>query len=126
MKYSIKIEYTTSDSFNPPRRQVENLELRWTNIDIAKENLIRINEHFTYYEAQDRFYLKAQKEEITAKSKNQPWYYKEGKAHEAESYLYLKKDDGTEHRICAFWIGYFERLIAAEIVIDMSDMRIEF
>lgn len=39
MTYKIKIYYRTGDSYNS-NEYTDNLEFEWTNIDIAKDNLI--------------------------------------------------------------------------------------
>lgn len=48
--YRIKISYLTGDSFGT-QDTYDYLELTWKNLDIAKENLQRIKEHYELYEA---------------------------------------------------------------------------
>jgi hypothetical protein len=48
MEYRIKISYQTGDSFHSEDAE-DYLELTWKNIDIAKENLQRIKEHYEMY-----------------------------------------------------------------------------
>jgi len=48
MEYKIKIEYCTGNSFGS-EDESGYLDLSWKNIDIAKENLKRIKEHYEQY-----------------------------------------------------------------------------
>ena len=52
--YRIKISYLTGDSFGT-QDTYDYLELTWKNLDIAKENLQRIKEHYELYEAVDSY-----------------------------------------------------------------------
>jgi len=45
---------------------------------------------------------------------------------DAQYNLILKTDDGNDWQFWAPWCGYFERLEWAEVVVDNSDMRIDF
>ena len=48
MEYKIRIDYCTGNSFGSEDMN-EYLDLYWSNIDIAKENLKRIKEHYEQY-----------------------------------------------------------------------------
>lgn len=45
MLYKIKIEYKTGNSFGSHDEEGE-IEYKWENLEIAKENLKRIKEHY--------------------------------------------------------------------------------
>ena len=52
--YRIKISYSTGNSFGSDDTW-DYLELTWKDLDIAKENLQRIKEHYTLYEGVDGY-----------------------------------------------------------------------
>jgi hypothetical protein len=115
--YSINITYKTGDSYSSSIRQSE-IELQWNNLKIAKENLLRIKEHYDWYNDNNSTY----------KSGNipEPEWHKNIKT---DKYIYdqtmfLKTDDGDEMIFYPFWFGYFERLISAEII--FINMKIKF
>lgn len=123
-KYKIKYNYETSDSFTPAHDCVGYLEAIWTNLDIIKENLQRIREHYEYYRKINSCYSSMSVKEIKAFKKEcakKNWFVKEW-----EDSLKLKADNGVDFQISAPWCGYFDRLIEAEIVADQSDMKISF
>lgn len=110
MIYKIKAKYETGDSFSNSVEE-STLELTWTNLDVAKENLKRIKEHYTYYsKIENSYHSKKEDELIRQEMKKQRWY--------ADNYigcLKLITDEGKELQFSAFWTGYFEKLIWAKI-----------
>lgn len=97
--YNIEIDYTTGDSFNSYREK-ELVGIVTTDLDKAKENVRRIKYHYENH-AED------------------PDFYKRYK-------LKLLTDEG-EREIVPFWIGYFETLHGAKIVVeDDPDMAFQF
>jgi hypothetical protein len=105
--YKIKVEYGTGDSFNSYDEE-KILSLFWENIDIAKQNLVRIREHYEWVENDGP----------------QPKWMKnvKGKQYAEDKFnISLLKDNGSEEKVCASWIGYFERLYGASIVSDPED-----
>lgn len=93
--YGIEIDYTTGSSFNSERIHRESVGIVTTDIDKAKENLKRIKDHY-------------------GECSENPDY---GKTFELE----LLTDDSTR-TISPFWIGYFETLHGAKVVIDDEEM----
>jgi hypothetical protein len=76
MKHTILIDYTTGDSFGHERSE-QPLELEWDNLDIAKENLQRIKEHYHFVSALDSYELRYSKEKtelLIEENKNKPWF----------------------------------------------------
>ena len=153
-KYKIKISYTTGDSFHT-EDTFDYLELDFNDLDIAKENLQRISEHYKMYkELNYNYYRDYSREEIIAENINKPWFVNMPKlfcistgnamdekykqtvgignweyrpdSYYSEHCLKLKADNGNEMQISAFWSGYFETLNCVEIVVDESDMKINF
>lgn len=153
MKFRIKLSYTTGDSFGSESTQ-DYLELEWDIIEVAKDNLQRIKEHYKMYRDLNSYsYKKKSKDEIFAENKEKSWFVyspklfsKNGEAitqdtankigrdnyiikpdeHLGTYCLKLIADNGNEMQISAFWCGYFETLHSAEIEFDDSDIRIEF
>jgi len=95
--YDIEITYTTGNSFGS-ERLVEDLCNPVTSLDVAKENLKRIKEHYIKYED----------------SPNTGGYYQ----------LTLLTD-GKDRTISPFWIGYFETLHGARVIAE-ADTDMEF
>jgi hypothetical protein len=122
--YKIKYVYDTGDSFHTEEGVEGILEFTWTSIDIAKENLQRIKEHYEHYKGQhsmfDRLSKKAQKEKL-AQIKEKDWFDAK-----YESCIKLKADNGNLCSIYPPWIGYFESLVSVEIIEDNSDRKIVF
>lgn len=115
--YTININYDTGDSFNSYPNQEETIELEFKNLEIAKENLIAIKEHYKLYKSYENSYSRKKDNEALENeykdrywkvSSNDPW---------ADKYrINFKTDDGKIMQIYCFWCGYFENLNYAEVV----------
>lgn len=155
MKYKIKIEYQTGNSFCS-EDETRYIDITWENIDVAKENLRRIKEHYEQYREinsyksgknksiKDILNLNIDKKwfvykpKLVSKMNGYPINEKTKKKfgmknceyvpdeHSATYCLKLKTDEGDDYQLYTFWCGYFEELYSAEIEIDNSDMKIEF
>ena len=103
--YTIKIYYRTGDSFHTEDTE-QILEGSWDNLVILRANLERIKNHYKYYETIYGYslYKLPELEEPENWNKEYPW----------QITLYL--DNGNEWKFHAFWCGYFETLLGAEIV----------
>jgi hypothetical protein len=128
-KYRINISYYTGNSFGSEDVE-ETLDPIWENLDIAKENLIRIKEHYQMYFDMNHTWGRNNKpDDILNKHRDKPWFVDEQGSmpqYYAEHTLNLKLDNGNDYRISAFWCGYFEGLYEAEIIADETDMKISF
>jgi len=130
-KYKIKISYKTGDSFNDYERE-DNLELDWDDLSIAKANLQRINEHYQQYKSLNGYSTKSKsREQIFKDNRKKDWFVgfeRNGRTDDymAEHCIILKTDGDADLQLSCFWCGYFESLRSAEIIIDNSDMKIEF
>lgn len=80
-KYKLKYNYDTGNSFNTDYGLEEYLELEHNNLDIAKENLKRIELHYIQYKELNNisWSSKMTVEDILEKNKNEPWFVKEDK-----------------------------------------------
>ena len=145
--YKIKINYSSGDSFNKYDGLEQFLEPIWSNIDIAKENLKRIQEHHNWVKNFDPnsfnmrygYNLTDEQNEVIKKMgygderykyleticiKNAPSFVKIGKKfnlHDLTYYIDLLDDNRNNVRITAFWEGYFETLHGASIVAYEED-----
>ena len=153
MKYKIKIEYQTGDSFHH-EDAIDYLDYEWENIDVAKENLKRIEEHYKMHCATNAFSNYDSQDEIIEKYKDKIWFVKRtyishikknycvDKSNNdyilhpekyvikidldhATQYIMLLTDKRTEFQESCFWCGYFESLYLAEIVPELNDMKYE-
>jgi len=115
MAYQILIDYETGDSFNSERREGM-LNITWQNVDIAKENLVRIKEHYAWYDyMNDNYGQYKYKNKIPQRP---AWH-----DNKHDFSVKLKMDNGGEMDMSAFWCGYFETLYGASIVEEKdSDM----
>ncbi len=152
--YNIKIEYRTGDSFGS-EDMTEEIEGSWSNLEIAKENLNSIAEHYKMHQdINNNYRSKKSKYQWFEENKNKSWFVNKPKLfcissnnaidekdkkrvgkdnweyrpddYYAEYCLKLKCDNGEYMQISAFWCGYFEALYSAEIVIDNKGMKITF
>jgi len=93
--YDIAIDYQTGDSFNTESIKGERIGIITSDLDKAKENLLRIKKQYLKYLDIDCY-------------------------SGAFSKIKLLTDEGVRE-ISPFWIGYFETLYRAEIVMDLND-----
>jgi hypothetical protein len=127
-KFSIKINYNTGDSFNSETDVEGVIEISWENEEVAKRNLKRIEEHYTYYlDIHNHSRLDSSKKrlkELTEAAKTKDWY-----SHPYPNIIILlEEDSGKMTSVISFWTGYFESLNDAEIVenLDDSDRKVTF
>ena len=122
IEYKIKIDYNTGDSFNTHEHCIDYLDYGWKNLDVVKENLKRIKEHYTAYLAIEKSYSNKQIKNWDS-YKNERWYCKQYPAFS----ITLLKDDETDFTVSSgLWCGYFESLNSAEIEFQDLDMKITF
>lgn len=118
--YRIKYEYRTGDSFHTEDRE-EILEYEWKNLDVVKECLKRIREHYKWYESIENHYAyRHEKVEKPAWHNIQKQDYIMGNEH---CLINLPLDNGKEIQFWPPWCGYFEQLYGAEIVPCDNDMK---
>src|SRR3982751_6236244 len=106
MRYTIKIDYTTGDTFQTYETS-EELGISWENLDVAKEALRRISELDKIEsdnESIERGWAKFEKKKIEYVD---PKTLKSYSPEYPEVCIMLPLDDGTEHRHSTFWRGYF-------------------
>jgi hypothetical protein len=123
MKYKIyynKIyyNYNTGDSFYEENNIEEVLEGEYTNLDIAKANIKRIEAHYKYYREINGYNNKSDTE-IRGRYKREDWY--------VEGYdfnIKLQANNGEFYQIHAPWCGYFESLNSVEIKSNNDNMKI--
>jgi hypothetical protein len=126
-RYTIKVYYRTGDSFHS--EDTTTYVGEWDNLEVAKENLQRIKEHYEYYEYREKSYNIPEIEkkwETKEKNNDIPSYMiVEGQLGGMLT-LKLKEDNGDETKMWPPWCGYFERLYEAEIELNPyfdDDMR---
>lgn len=127
MKYSIRYNYDTGDSFTSHTGLEDTLEVTWENLEVAKANLKRIEEHYKMYKILNGYdWDKTKKSEaIVEESKDKDWFVK-GDKWSYEYCIILYTDEGKPWQLHAPWCGYFESLNSVEIEADQSDLKICF
>lgn len=132
-KYIIVVDYKTGDSFHS--YDTSTIMEDWNDIEVAKENLQRIKEHYEFYEMKNSFKLnylsKVEKKKWEDKLNNPPpFVVMTNELGVSYPSLKIKEDDGTEYTIFPAWCGYFERLYGAEVQLrndeDDSSLRFRF
>jgi membrane-bound lytic murein transglycosylase len=106
--FTIKIIYTTGDSYGSSRC-TDLIGACWDDINKAKESLKLIKLHNNYFNDKNRYRYNPD--------------FKKNKVYEklTEYSIALKDDDGNDLVTGAFWRGYFEDLISAEICLCGDD-----
>lgn len=111
--FTIKIDYVTGDSFKLYEADTT-LSGEWT-LEVAKENLKRIKEHYIQYQIRNNYYSIALQDKATKLEEdisNKSWHT--GKYWEYS--LNLLENDGSVKEYRCPWIGYFESLNSARII----------
>jgi len=117
--YKIKYVYDTGDSFSNWTEEGV-LEFEWANLDMAKECLQRIKEHYRWYKSFEDHRMYREKK---------PWWHNvKGNLPSDDHYLLnVRMDNEKDVQFSAPWCGYFENLKSVEIFEDgNTDMKIEF
>jgi hypothetical protein len=117
MSYQIEYNYDTGDSFGTQTGLIGILELGWESLEVAKQNLQRIKEHYQWYSRK-----KGWRNEKVEDPTDKDWY-----SQKYDFCIILKTDDGNDWQISAPWCGYFESLNEARIISKVDDgMSISF
>ena len=74
MKHKIEINYNTGNSFNTERGVKDTLDLEWDDLNVAKENLKRIKEHYTLYKELNSYFSDRDTHEVLADMTHQRWW----------------------------------------------------
>ena len=138
--YTIEIDYTHGNSFRSERTELE-LEYEWT-LDVAKENLQRMKEHYKAYSNKNGYVscmMDKKENELLNQIKDKPWFvakamhgYGSGVG-DWQNHIMFKENDGTEKEYSTYtWTDYFAHLHGAKIVFikenvdDEDDMSFSF
>lgn len=130
MIYRIEIHYITGDSFGS-QETTSFLDPAWEDINIAKENLKAIREHWEFYYTMENSGALIRtrgktKEEIFNEYKDRWWMVPDFKLNGYDHHrMRLKMDNGNFMQQSNFWCGYFESLIGAKITPDKSEWEFE-
>jgi hypothetical protein len=126
--YDIEITYKTGNSFGS-HTEVDLLHIPVSSIETAKINLARIKEHYKIYDKKHNSY-RSPSEQLQIKL---PDFYiseyyetnsKTNKKYKCECDGIKFLTDSTEHEVIGpFWIGYFERLLSARVVVVGDELE---
>lgn len=123
MIYEINITFRTGNSFGNGIEE-DLVGCSWESIEEAKEALKCIKEHYKYFESLNRFSRNKPTEKEIDRIENSYWFCQEDSFDSGEYSLHLKRA-GELKTVSAFWRGYFESLISAEIMFEENDMKFE-
>lgn len=118
-KYRIHISYKTGDSESFCDAE-HTLEVGWNDLAVAKENLQFIKQHYIMYRDLRWEEIKT-REQWCEYAHDKFWFVNNN-----FDCIKLKLDNGNVFQMSCFWCGNFESLHSAEIIVDNSDMKIEF
>jgi len=116
--YQIKVSYQTGDSFGSSETDTT-LDMEWNNIEVAKSNLIRIEEHYELYELENNSHYSLRKQDKDSRIKelqSRDWFRTSQSDKKGHWSLFLLLDDRKMYVQSVSWCGYFESLIGAEII----------
>jgi hypothetical protein len=128
--YKMRFVYQTGGSFGSHQETTE-LEITWDDINLAKQNLVWIKEHYQMVSELNSYKVrrnKLTKEEIIEKNKDKEWFVLNKLSRgnidmcAAEGSIKLKIDNGNIVQIGSFWIGHFEHLESVEIFFEDKDL----
>lgn len=106
--HTIEIKYITGDSFGSEEK-TSPMEYTWTDLEMVKETLRRIKLHYDWYlSLNDRF----------AEPLEKPSFVDDKYGFS----LSIVLDGGIEQKYGAFWIGHFERLVSAHVVLSLPEI----
>lgn len=123
MAYHIKCSYQTGDSFETEDAEVV-LQMKWESLEAAKAALKRIEEHWRWYEYEEKRWCWESRNKEAPK---QPKWHKELRQQwdgrpVSPAVLAVLLDNGKSVQFPAPWCGYFERLYGAKIITSDDDM----
>lgn len=127
--YTIMIHYSTGDSFGSSDTTDE-LPVLWENLDKAKEALRVIKKHKEACDEIRASRYRSHEKEILKKYEAEYWFCTGKNFEDSHDYnFYVLDDNDDKVRVYAFWMGYFENIQFAEIIIvpdKENDMKIIF
>lgn len=117
-KYKIKYNYDTGDSFHNEYDVEGNLELEWQNLEIAKANLKRIEEHYKQYREIESYRGKDD-QTILEGNKDKDWFVKKDrlvtfKPNHTESYWAIDEKDKEKCLKAGNTIAIFIEVMTAQ------------
>ena len=118
--FTIFLEYTTGDTFHTEETSTT-LEAEWT-LDVAKENLKRIKEHYKAYQDRNGYascMMGKRENDLLEKIKNERWFIQQKVGSWTlgwEHSVRLLENDGSTNDYSCDWCGYFETLHGGRIV----------
>ena len=122
-KYRILVEYRTGDSFSNEDTE-EYIDIKWDILEIAKENLQAIKEHWEMYSKINEYSNKKKsKDKILFEYSDKWWFVKNSDSYYPEHQMNIKADNGNLMQQTNYWCGYFEHLNGAKIETDFSDIE---
>lgn len=119
MRYTININYDTGDSFTHQSGVEQTIDLEWDDLELAKQNLQFIKEHYDLYKLSRAYGKAAEYEEKLKEAETKEWYKK---SEYTTLGLQLKADNGNYMGLYVFWCGYFETLNYVEIIPAKSEL----
>lgn len=104
MSYIIKYDYNAGCSEYTEHDIVKTLELKFDSLDVAKENLHRIKEHYTYYQKKREWGTsKKDIEKLNKEAFSKDWSLVEGGRIKYDFIVILKADIERSEKSAAYY-----------------------
>ena len=102
MKYRIKYSYDTGDSFRNDPDNSALLEMVWEDLDVAKQNLQRIKDHYSQYKKFNSCSFREDKAEILEANKDKDWFVRKDRifVFEKDTPSYYWSVDKKDVKVC--------------------------
>lgn len=117
--WTIEVHYTTGDSFGSEKTS-DTLGIVWRDLDKAKEGLRVLKAHHEACAAIRNARYKNHENEIKIQLSDEYWFGK-GNSFTHEYNINMLTDTGDLMGVYAFWMGYFETIHSAHIVVYVED-----
>jgi hypothetical protein len=120
--YQLMIYYTTGDSFGSYEHQ-EIFDFEWYSLELTKQNIQNIIEHYKQYKEIDNHYDK--EELILNLNKNKEWFVENDDIKmQSRNCLYIILDNKNKVQIMPEWTGYSSFLNLIEIYKNSRSIEI--
>ena len=122
--WTILVKYTTGDSFGSEKTE-DTLGIVWRDLDKAKEGLRVLKAHYKACADIRAARYRNHENLIKTQLMDEYWFGKGGDSFSYEYNINMLTDTNDLLPVYAFWMGYFETLHSAHIVVYVEDEQDE-
>ena len=122
--WTILVKYTTGDSFGSEKTE-DTLGIVWRDLDKAKEGLRVLKAHYKACNDIRAARYQNHENKIRTKLMDEYWFGKSEVGYSHEYNINMLTDTNDLMGVYAFWMGYFETIHSAHIVVYVEDEQDE-